>query len=77
MEWLPVPRFGRRLTRLDPEHQARYLTWLESQPVPLLRAGFWGVRTLALLGYYGRPTAVHALGYAPDARGWEGLAETP
>ena len=71
MDWLPALRFGRRFTALTPAQRARFLAWLENHSVQVLRSGFWGLRTLVLLGYYGRPAAAAAIGYAADARGWE------
>jgi hypothetical protein len=67
---LPVVRWGRTFRRLDPGRRERYLRALESSPLFLLRRGFWGLRTLIFMGYYGRP-AVHAeLGYGARLRGW-------
>jgi hypothetical protein len=71
IEWLPVARYGRRFTSLDAAHRARFLTSLQDHPVQLVRLGFWGVRTLALMGFYGRPEAAKAIGYAANPRGWE------
>src|SRR6266571_1461118 len=51
---------------------ALFLTLLDW--LPLLRYGrrlFWGIRTLVLMGYYGRPAAAAAIGYRADPRGWE------
>lgn len=71
LDWLPVFRYGRPLTRLDPERRARFLARVQDAPLLLVRRGFWGVRTLALIGYYGRPAAAAAIGYRADPRGWE------
>ncbi len=71
IEWLPVPRHGRRFSSLDAAQRAQVLASLQDNPVTLIRVGFWGLRTLALLGYYGRPEAARSIGYAADARGWE------
>lgn len=71
LEWLPLARYGRRFTSLDAPRRAQFLSFLQDHPVQFLRLGFWGVRTLALMGYYGRPEAAQAIGYAADARGWE------
>ena len=71
IDWLPVLRFGRRFLSLQPAQRARFLSGLENHPVQLIRSGFWGLRTLVLLGYYGRPDAAAAIGYAADPRGWE------
>lgn len=71
IEWLPLLRFGRRFSRLDPSRRARVLAWLERAPLRPLRVGAWGLRTLALLGWYGRPAGAWATGWLPDRRGWE------
>lgn len=71
VQWLPLLRYGRPFTRLDPARRARLLERLQESRLSLLRLGLWGVRTLALLGYYGRPAAARAIGYAADPRGWE------
>lgn len=71
LEWLPLLRYARRLSRLDAARRANFLDRLQRAPLLLLRRGFWGVRTLILMGYYGRPAAVTDIGYRADARGWE------
>jgi hypothetical protein len=73
IEWLPVLRHGRRFSSLDAAQRTRVLAGLQDHPVSLIRAGFWGLRTLALLGYYGRPEAARAIGYAATAQGWEAV----
>jgi len=72
LEWLPVLRFGRRLSRLDAPLRVRVLQAWQTAPLLLLRRGVWGVRTLVLMGYYGRPAAAGAIGYRADPRGWSG-----
>src|SRR3989442_10977754 len=71
LEWFPLLRYGRRLSRLDPARRTKFLDQLQRAPMLLLRRGFWGVRTLVLMGYYGRPAAAAEIGYRADARGWE------
>lgn len=73
IEWLPVFRHGRRFSALGPSARERVLAWLQDNPSELIRTGFWGVRTLAFLGYYGRADAVRDIGYRADPRGWEAL----
>jgi len=73
IEWLPVVRYGRTFTALGAEQRSRVLRYLQDHPVERIRCGFWGLRTLALLGYYGRPDGAHAIDYRPDARGWEAV----
>lgn len=70
VQWLPFLRYGRAFTALDGARRARVLAALERAPLLLLRRGFWGLRTLALLGYYGRPAAAAEIGYRGDPRGW-------
>ena len=71
LEWLPLLRYARRLSRLDDARRTNFLDRLQRAPILLLRRGFWGVRTLILMGYYGRPAAAAEIGYRADARGWE------
>ncbi len=73
IEWLPLLRYGQTFTALAPQRRERVFAWLQDHPIELVRTGFWGLRTLALLGYYGRPEAARALGYVPDVRGWEAV----
>ena len=61
---------GATRVRLAPARRARLLASVERSPVPVLRKGFWGLRTLVYMGYYTRP-AVHAgIGYRAHVRGW-------
>lgn len=67
----PLLRHGRRFPSLDSAAQARFLGAVERAPLLLLRRGFWGLRTLVYMGYYGRPAAAALVGYRADARGWD------
>jgi len=71
VEWLPVLRYRGRFSSLAPEQRAQFLSWLENHPVLLVRNGFWGLRALVLLGYYGQPEITREIGYAAHPRGWE------
>lgn len=71
VEWLPLLRFGHRFTQLDPARRTRVLAGLQDAPALLLRRGCWGLRTLILMGYYGRPEAWRQIGYRAEPRGWE------
>jgi hypothetical protein len=73
IEWLPVVRYGQTFTRLVDEQRSRVLLYLQDHRVERIRCGFWGLRTLAFFGYYGRPEGARAIGYAPDPRGWEAI----
>ena len=69
IRWAPVLRFGRPFDRLDASRQDAILRWLQDAPVTTLRAGLWGLKTLAFLGYYGRPAAADAIHYRPSHDG--------
>jgi len=63
LEVLPVLRYGRRFSALSPEKRARFLASLESNRFSKFRQGFYGVKTFALLGYYGSAGTWTELGY--------------
>jgi hypothetical protein len=71
IHWLPVLRYGRPLTALDPQRREHFLRSLQEHRLDAIRLGFWGLRTLALLGYYGRREAADSIGYRPHPAGWE------
>lgn len=77
VEWLPALRYGTRFTRLDPLRRARFLTSLQEAPLLLVRRGLWGLRTLLLMGYYGRLAAAAEIGYRADPRGWDARRAAP
>jgi hypothetical protein len=68
---LPLFRFGRTFQSLDPAARTAFLLKIQNAPLLLLRRGFWGLRTLVFMGYYGREEARDAIGYRAGARGWE------
>lgn len=70
-------RYGRSFTRLPADQAERWLRSFERSRVPLLRRAFWGVRTLALMGYYARPEGAAEIGYRADARGWSARPVLP
>jgi hypothetical protein len=71
LELLPVLRYGRRFTMLDPRSRLAFLDAMQRFPILLVRRGVWGLRTLVFMGYYSRPEAAVAIGYRADPRGWE------
>lgn len=71
LDALPLLRYGRRFTALDPERRLSFLEALQNSPILLLRRGVWGLRTLAFMGFYARPEAAALIGYRADPRGWE------
>ncbi|MGH7555264.1 MAG: gluconate 2-dehydrogenase subunit 3 family protein [Longimicrobiales bacterium] len=71
---LSLIRYGRPFTRLDARRRTMLLTSLQEARSALVRRGFWGLRTLALMGYYARDAAAREIGYRARAEGWEARA---
>ena len=71
VQWLPLLRYGRPFTSLDQPRRTRVLAHLQNDRIQKVRVGFWGLRTIVLAGYYGRPAAARAIGYAASPQGWE------
>lgn len=69
LRWCPLLAFGGRLERLNESEQEAFLTGLENAPVALVRKGFWGLKALIYMGYYGRAGAGERLGYQRDLQG--------
>jgi hypothetical protein len=68
---LPLFVHGRTFEGLDPIRRDRFLQGVQDAPLLLVRRGFWGLRTLVFMGYYGREEGRSETGYRADARGWE------
>ena len=68
--WISLARFGKRLRSLDAGRRARLLTAFERSRWLVFRRGFWGLRALVFLGYWGRPEAAAAVGYRARPGGW-------
>jgi hypothetical protein len=71
IQWLPLLRYGRPFTSLDQVARTRVLAHLQNDKIQKVRVGFWGLRTIVQAGYYGRPDAARAIGYAASPGGWE------
>jgi hypothetical protein len=71
IEWLPLFRYGLPFSRLGAARRQQFLTGLENAPLLLIRRGFWGLRTLILMGYYTQAQVIAAIGYRADPRGWK------
>ena len=71
VRWAPLLRFGARFDRLRAERQDAVLRWLLDAPVAKLRSGFWGLRALVFMGYYGQPEVWPTLRYTPSFIGNE------
>lgn len=69
LRYAPMVRYGRQFDRLAPDQQDAVLRWFQDAPLPKLRQGFWGVKTLIYMGYYGRPEVGHEIAYHPSPTG--------
>lgn len=69
LKWMPVLRYGRPFDRLAPDRQDAVLQRVQGAPAQKLRSGFWGLRTLIYLGYYGRPEIGPLIAYTPSRDG--------
>lgn len=65
----PVVRYSRPFDHLDEGRRAAVLRWFQECPVGLLRKGFWALKTLVFMGYYGQPECWPSIGYAPGLGG--------
>ena len=68
---LPLFRFGTTFRNAGRETRTRFFLAVQDAPMLLLRRGFWGLRTLVFMGYYGRDAGREAIGYRAGLRGWE------
>jgi hypothetical protein len=66
LRWAPMFRYGAPFEKLQAERQDAVLGWFEDCPVSLLRQGFWGLKSLVFMGYYGRTEVWEEIGYAPS-----------
>ena len=69
----PVLRYGRTFEGLDADRRHAVLEWFEDCPVGLLRQGFWGLKSLVFMGYYGQTEHWREIGYAPEFDGRAGV----
>jgi len=73
LRWVPLARYGSPLDKLRAERQDAVLRWFEDCPVSILRKGFWGLKAMIFMGYYGQPETNELVGYAPDLDGGASL----
>ena len=65
----PLIRYGKSFDKLTADLQDAVLRWFEDCPVGLLRKGFWGLKAMVFMGYYGQPETNEIVGYAPELDG--------
>ena len=73
IRWLPVLRWGASFDRIGARRQDRFLRWLQRTRLRLLRQGFWALKTIVFMGYYGQPELWPLFGYEPRQDGNEAL----
>jgi len=66
IRFAPVLRYGRTFERLSEDRRDAVLRWFQDGPVSLFRTGFWGLKAIVFMGYYGRPEVWREIGYAPE-----------
>jgi hypothetical protein len=69
LRWAPIVRYGAPLEKLRNDRQDATLRWFEDCPVSVVRAGFWGLKAMVFMGYYGQPETNQLVGYTPDFNG--------
>ena len=69
LRWAPIARYGSPLEKLQIERQDSVLRWFEDCPVNLLAKGFWGLKAMVFMGYFGQPETNELVGYAPKLDG--------
>jgi len=62
-EYLGLLFGGKPFTRLSSEARQRQMRWFERSPIPALRTGFFGLRAMALMGFYCREDVWPSIGY--------------
>lgn len=62
----PVLRWGRPFHRLPDGRRDAFLRFLQDGPASLLRQGFWGLKALVFMGYYGQHEVWPEIGYDPS-----------
>lgn len=70
---LPLLRWTRTLERLEARRREVFLRWLQDDAPGRLRQGFWGLKTIIFMGYYGQAELGPRLFYAPSRSGNEKL----
>ena len=69
LRWASVFRYGAPFEKLTPDRQDAVLRWFEDCPLSLLRKGFWGLKAMVFMGYYGQPETNESVGYVANLKG--------
>jgi len=73
IRWSPFFRFGKPLEKLTTEVQDELLAEFQNSLIPRVRTGFWGLKTLIFMGYYGNCKRWGQIHYTPVLNGNEKL----
>lgn len=71
LDVLSFLRHGRTLAHLSAPKRTKFLESVQDSRALLVRRGFWGLRTIILMGFYARPEAMSLIGYRAHVRGWQ------
>lgn len=77
LDVVALVRYRHRLAVLDQRRRTRLLESCSRSKALVIRRGVWGLRTLALMGYYARQEAARAIGYGASAAGWSARRGAP
>lgn len=69
----PLLRWVTTFERLPAHRQEKFLRWLQDDAPGRLRQGFWGLKTIVFMGYYGQGELGPRLAYTPSRSGNEKL----
>lgn len=74
LDVVALARTGHTLSTLERPRAWALLDALSRSRLLFVRRGIWGLRTLAFMGYYARPSAAAEIGYRASAAGWAARA---
>lgn len=63
IQLLSYIKYFKKFESLTSEQQKAFLMSLFRSPLALIRKGFWGLKTLVFMGYYGHPSVYPTLHY--------------
>lgn len=64
-----LTRYFRPLGKLPGVKQDALLNWFQDSAIQKFRVGFWGLRTMIYMGYYGDSERAPEFNYMPDNNG--------
>ena len=65
--------YGKSMDRLSDERMDQKLRRFQDHPIEKMRLGFWGMKTMVYMGFYGDPERYASFSYQPSLHGNEKL----